>query len=403
VAEDSLEPLITQCPTCRTRFRVTESQLKVAAGRVRCGACLSVFAGLENLVVGSGPRLKPGESANEALDALLDELRTDPVPKALRQNRAQPPATARTESTDAMPQAGRASAEVLANSNPDVRREPGVPAATQSDDAARASVGPESTPPRDGDAPTPAADPVSARRARRARRLRLAASSAAKPSEPDAAAAPAGALPAPTPVAAAADESGAAPSGEVGPPVAEAAPETARSVPAAALDLSPEDLMERPRRRRRWWMPILLLLGLAGLTAQVLYLQFDAWAKNPDIRPVYEWICPQLHCTLPVMRSIDEIRSKNLVVRANPEVPGELMVDAIIVNQARFAQPFPVIELRFSSMDGRPIAARRFKPDEYLAGELKGATMFAPLTPVHIALAIEDPGTEAVSYYIQFR
>ena len=103
------------------------------------------------------------------------------------------------------------------------------------------------------------------------------------------------------------------------------------------------------------------------------------------------------------MRSLDEIRSKNLVVRANPDVPGELMVDALIVNQARFAQPFPVIELRFSSMDGRPIAARRFKPEEYLAGELKGATMFAPMTPVHIALSIEDPGTDAVSYYIQFR
>ena len=400
MAEDSLEPLITQCPTCRTRFRVTESQLNVAAGRVRCGACLSVFAGLENLVVGSGPRLKPGESANEALDALLDELRTDPVPKALRQNRPQPPATARAESTDDMPQAGRASAEVLANSKSDALREPGVPAATEPDGAARATVAPEPAPPRDRDTPTPAVDPVSARRARR---LRLAASSAAKPSEPDAAAAPVGALPAPAPVTVAADGSGTLPSVEVASPAAEATTETARPVPAAALDLSPEDLMERPRRRRRWWMPILLVLGLTGLTAQVLYLQFDAWAKNPDIRPVYEWLCPQLHCTLPVMRSIDEIRSKNLVVRANPNVPGELMVDAIIVNQARFAQPFPVIELRFSSMDGRPIAARRFKPDEYLAGELKGATMFAPLTPVHIALAIEDPGTEAVSYYIQFR
>ncbi len=48
----SLEPLVTQCPTCRTRFRVTEVQLGVAGGRVRCGACLSVFAGIDNLVAG---------------------------------------------------------------------------------------------------------------------------------------------------------------------------------------------------------------------------------------------------------------------------------------------------------------------------------------------------------------
>ncbi len=39
------QPLISECPSCRTRFRVTEEQLAVADGRVRCGACLAVFDG----------------------------------------------------------------------------------------------------------------------------------------------------------------------------------------------------------------------------------------------------------------------------------------------------------------------------------------------------------------------
>jgi hypothetical protein len=103
------------------------------------------------------------------------------------------------------------------------------------------------------------------------------------------------------------------------------------------------------------------------------------------------------------MRALDALVSKNLVVRANPEVPGALMVDALIVNEATFAQPFPVIELRFSSMGGNLIAGRRFRPDEYLAGELQGAKMMAPRTPVHIALAIDDPGQDAVNYVMVFR
>lgn len=37
------EPLITECPGCHARFRVTEGQLKLAGGQVRCGACLQVF------------------------------------------------------------------------------------------------------------------------------------------------------------------------------------------------------------------------------------------------------------------------------------------------------------------------------------------------------------------------
>lgn len=37
------EPLITECPGCHSRFRVTEGQLNVANGQVRCGSCLRVF------------------------------------------------------------------------------------------------------------------------------------------------------------------------------------------------------------------------------------------------------------------------------------------------------------------------------------------------------------------------
>jgi hypothetical protein len=330
-----------------------------------------VFAGLEHLVLAAGPRLKPGESPNEALDALLDELRGDAEPELPR---AQTPsaATPRIESAGRSTEQGRTSPEMLANSKPAANDRPAASDETGEADAVD-EIDVTPAVPRE---PSDASTAIDAVAARRARRLRLAASNEAEPHA--------------TPAA-------------VESPVDEPAVEVARAAPAVELEIRPEDLMQRPQRRRRWWMPIALLLGLALLTGQVLYLQFDAWAKNPEIRPVYEWLCPRLHCELPVMRSLDEIRSKNLVVRANPDVPGELMVDAIIVNQARFAQPFPVIELRFSSMEGRPIAARRFKPEEYLAGELKGATMFAPLTPVHIALAIEDPGTDAVSYYIQFR
>jgi predicted Zn finger-like uncharacterized protein len=378
VAEGISEPLITQCPTCRTRFRVTEVQLNAAAGRVRCGACLSVFAGLEHLVLASGPRLKPGESANEALDALLDELRADPEPKVPTpptQPKAQP------ETRNVPAERARPTAKPLGDderqSAPPRAEE--IVVATLPEQPALSETKPASD-------MAPASGGILTRRARR---LRLAAANAAKSSGT------------PPPVSErVASEAEDAVTGAA--ETTEAEPERA-PVPAP-LALTPEELIAMPMRRyRRWWMPLAVLAAIVLLAAQVLYLQFDTWAKNPDVRPVYEWLCPHLKCTLPVMRSLDEIRSKNLVVRANPDVPGELMVDALIVNQARFEQPFPVIELRFSSMEGRPIAARRFKPEEYLAGELKGATMFAPMTPVHIALAIEDPGTDAVSYYIQFR
>ena len=34
---------VTQCPQCKTSFRVTEAQLSIANGAVRCGSCLHIF------------------------------------------------------------------------------------------------------------------------------------------------------------------------------------------------------------------------------------------------------------------------------------------------------------------------------------------------------------------------
>ncbi|MBK7355070.1 DUF3426 domain-containing protein [Propionivibrio sp.] len=40
----------TCCPACRTNFRVTPDQLKVRAGKVRCGQCQAVFNALDGLL-----------------------------------------------------------------------------------------------------------------------------------------------------------------------------------------------------------------------------------------------------------------------------------------------------------------------------------------------------------------
>ena len=53
--------MVTQCPACGTRFRVTDSQLGRAGGRVRCGACLEVFLAPDSL--SSDEQAPPGAAA----------------------------------------------------------------------------------------------------------------------------------------------------------------------------------------------------------------------------------------------------------------------------------------------------------------------------------------------------
>jgi predicted Zn finger-like uncharacterized protein len=417
VAEDSLEPLVTQCPTCRTRFRVTEVQLGVAGGRVRCGACLSVFTGIENLVAGAGPRLRPGESADSALDALLDELRNERPPPG-RAAKAQEAAAVESstpisesnpeeaELPEALPEpevdAEAAPGDVIGDDEIDARDDEIVAAAEIDLEAEEFDLPPEAS-----EFPAEEFGLADESPAIDAEEIELTAAAAPPAPVAEKPQAPPQEPPPPKPAAAARRE------GITSRPVrTRVAASATPSNPApavrparAALDLAvdPDALLVVPPPRRRWWVWTLLLLCTVGLVGEALYLRFGEWAKNPQIRPVYEWLCPRLGCQLPEMRAPEKMISKNLIVRANPDVASGLLVDAIIVNEATFAQPFPDVELHFSALDGTPVKTLTFHPTEYLAGELKGVKMIAPMTPVHIALDITDPGPTAVNYVMAFR
>ena len=71
-------------------------------------------------------------------------------------------------------------------------------------------------------------------------------------------------------------------------------------------------------------------------------------------------------------------------------------------NRAPFSQPFPLLELRFADLNGQLIASSRFRPSEYLSGELAGQDEMPPQTPIHISLEIKDPGAKAVNYSLSF-
>ncbi|WP_296272365.1 DUF3426 domain-containing protein [Pseudomonas sp. UBA6323] len=147
---------------------------------------------------------------------------------------------------------------------------------------------------------------------------------------------------------------------------------------------------------------LLNLLAAGGLLAQYAAYNFDELARQDRYRPWFEQLCPSIGCTLPSKVDIGQIRSSNLVVRSHPEFSGALIVDAILYNRAPFAQPFPLLEMRFADLGGQLVASRRFKPSEYLAGELAGQSEMPPQTPIHISLDILDPGTRAVNYSLSF-
>lgn len=159
----------------------------------------------------------------------------------------------------------------------------------------------------------------------------------------------------------------------------------------------------KPRRAPIDWgrlftWTFLCLIALAMFAGQYLYFNFETLAVKPNTRPMLEKACAELGCRLPDIPDPSRLKVQELVVRKHPKADAALLVDALLKNDAPFAQPFPLLHLRFRNRSDEVIASRLLRPGEYLAGEAALMRRMPPQTPVRISLPIVDPGAEAVSY-----
>ncbi|MEK8078810.1 DUF3426 domain-containing protein [Pseudomonas sp. XK-1] len=416
------QSFVTQCPHCRTSFRVNLAQLGAAHGAVRCGACLHVFNAAQQLreqgeqlaaaapppskpvpapVAAAAPAPAPSGKANETLwihdDLDLDSLDLDEELAKLdeqeqqlsRQFLAIDQAPSRSESFPAAePDEADAHDERWAEAL--LREDAGKPAAVKPAAPTPPAAAPAAGPPEVKLSATLAddedlAEPHFNLRAEREEPL----------AEQDEDQEPADTAPAAPPKASTKASTN---------PAARSEPELRDSY-RFDLDEEPLQLDWQPAKKPwgRWlgW-GLLNLLAASALGGQYLAYNFNELARQDQYRPWFEQLCPLLGCQLPSKVDISQVKSSNLVVRSHPEFSGALVVDAILYNRAPFSQPFPLLEMRFADINGQLLASRRFKPSEYLAGELAGKAEMPPQTPIHIALDILDPGTRAVNYSLSF-
>ena len=418
------DSFVTQCPHCQTSFRVSHAQLSVARGVVRCGSCLQVFNAAKQLleqhtgkdavtpvassiveqtpIVEIAPVIEPPpiveQPASRAISQKqwtaseldLDSLDLDEELARLEQREIQPATELgrpREESLSARrdsPEPDDAAWPDSLFSEPADERLPEPENEPQIDDIE--PVKSERTEPSLSLEPVDVDDEPAIPHLRlhdpidpNARRERLSASDNTDDDD--------------------------LPSIE---PLRKKRERAEPGVRAEVLqDLTDDPLqLDWQKRRSPWgrrllWL-VLVLLAAGGLAAQYISYHFDELARQDQYRPWFQQICPQIGCTVPSKVDIARIKSSNLVVRSHPEFNGALVVDAIIYNRATFSQPFPLLELRFADLNGHLIASRRFKPGEYLKGDLEGLAEMPPQTPIHIALDILDPGPKAVNYSLSF-
>lgn len=208
-------------------------------------------------------------------------------------------------------------------------------------------------------------------------------------------------------------EEGSAPANAPNLPDAEPSPQLAlfeggRKPPlAAAGDAANEDRAlpdfldgpSAPRRSVLWALGA--LLALAALAAQAFfYFRTEIAVLVPESRPHLAAACAALGCELRLPRRPKLMAIESSDLQADARRESVIVLNAVIRNQAAFAQEYPALELTLTDERDEALARRVLLPRDYLAGTSseRVAQGIAAGADIALRMYIDTSGVKAIGY-----
>ena len=154
--------------------------------------------------------------------------------------------------------------------------------------------------------------------------------------------------------------------------------------------------------RNRWRLPASILGLMLLLLMQMVLADLSQLSADARWRPALSTLCSALRCSLPPWREPSAFTLVNRDVRPHPQVSGVLRVTASFRNDARWSQPWPLLLLTLSDVDGRVAGTRLFTPHEYLGGTATQSGL-ASGQSASIAMDVREPAPRVVAFTFDFR
>lgn len=153
---------------------------------------------------------------------------------------------------------------------------------------------------------------------------------------------------------------------------------------------------------------VLWSLGTLLLTITLL-IEYTWFNRNqlsqvPELQTAVKKLCQRFECKDYSMRNPAKIELITRNIYSHPLQKDALMVNVTMKNNARFAQPYPVVQIDFSDIRGGTVAARRFFPEEYIPmqADTEALHLLQPDGETTVTLEIQDPGKQAMTYEFNF-
>jgi len=168
------------------------------------------------------------------------------------------------------------------------------------------------------------------------------------------------------------------------------------------LELVEEAVHKPGLLARSFWAGGTILLLLIIVAQLVWFNRDEIRLRYPEGTPYLEQLCEKLQCSLIRHRDISTIKLLNRDVRLHPRFEQALLVNATMLNESKWLQAYPKLQLILFNTNGELIAYRYFSPFDYLDLSIDIPRGMEPGTPIHFVLEVVGPIEEAVSFEIYF-
>ena len=139
---------------------------------------------------------------------------------------------------------------------------------------------------------------------------------------------------------------------------------------AANEDVPVADFLDEtppPRRSLAW--AFCVVLALVALAAQAAhYFRTEVAVLVPETRPYLAQACAVLKCELKLPRRPKLMAIESSDLQADGRRDNVIVLNAVLRNQAQFAQEYPALELTLTDERDEAVARRVLMPADYLAG-----------------------------------
>lgn len=328
--------MITHCPQCATRFRVTPEQLAARQGMVRCGQCRTVFNGFEHLgreirheaatsLTTGAVAAGASEPSQPDTPLIADHLTGHVDVPAPIPNWSPAPDSVAAAPQEEVETSKKAVFHLLRGY---IHADPPAPVWTPAIDASKAEA--------------PAAAPESPSD----EALEAFSASLDSPETETSETAPALEQAA---VAELLDE-----------------PDGASIAPIVNDGTYPPVLADWPKPKRAGLAAAAILLVMALFIQAVFLFRSEIAANWPETKLQLLAACGLLDCRVPLPRQIDNLNIEASELQADTVRANVVQVTAILRNRGATIQAYPTLEITFTDTLDRPVARRSLEASDYL-------------------------------------